>query len=287
MPEITKGRSPFYPGQPIPVELFTGRTDLVKRIMSRGVAQVAEGKPITMFVQGDYGIGKSSIATYVQSVAARDFGLHPIYATLGGATNLSDVTAAIMEGVVKSGASDPTKFESMKDWMARYLGGHELFGLKVNLDMLRRDAPSAASPFGLLSVLEDIYKRLQDNEVKGLFIVLDEINGITKYAEFAHFIKGIVDDNAARRPPIPVLMMLCGVEDRRNEMIRQHTSVGRVFDVIDVSAMDDDEMERFFTVAFRSARIEVDPEAMNSMTFFFCRSPEDHARNWGCSVFLG
>ncbi len=84
MAENTKGSSPFYPGQPIPVNLFTGRIQPLKRIMTRGVAQVAAGKPVTMFVRGEYGIGKSSLANYARAIAEtrNETNLHGVYVTL-------------------------------------------------------------------------------------------------------------------------------------------------------------------------------------------------------------
>lgn len=85
MSELSKGKSPFYPGQPVPVELFVGRKAQIDRILQRGVGQVAAGKPISMFIQGEYGVGKSSIANYVQRIAEKRHGLFPIYASLGGA----------------------------------------------------------------------------------------------------------------------------------------------------------------------------------------------------------
>jgi Cdc6-like AAA superfamily ATPase len=82
-----KGRSPFYPGHPIPPESFTGRDAQIKRIKSRGVNQVANGKPAAIFIQGEYGIGKSSIANYVRAIAEMESGLHGIYVTLGLASS--------------------------------------------------------------------------------------------------------------------------------------------------------------------------------------------------------
>src|SRR5438132_13139312 len=118
----TKGKSPFYPGQPVPVELFTGRLPQIDRILTRGVGQVAAGKPIAMYVQGEYGIGKSSIAGFVQFVAEREHGLHAIYVAIGGATTLNEVSAAVLEGTLRSGAFDPTRSERVRDWLARYIG---------------------------------------------------------------------------------------------------------------------------------------------------------------------
>ena len=78
MDESNKGRSPFYPGQPVPVELFTGRQDAVERILRRGAGQVAQGKPMAFFVQGEYGIGKSSHAGYLLTVVEKVCSLHGI-----------------------------------------------------------------------------------------------------------------------------------------------------------------------------------------------------------------
>ena len=87
----TKGRSPFYPGQPVPPELFTGRNSQIRRIRTRGVDQVAAGKPVAIFVQGEYGIGKSSVANYIRAIAEKENGLHGVYVTLGRATSLEDL----------------------------------------------------------------------------------------------------------------------------------------------------------------------------------------------------
>ena len=99
-----KGRSPFYPDQPVPVELFQGRKAQIKHILQRGVAQVANGKPVTMFIEGEYGIGKTSIATFVQWLADTRHALHGIYVSLGGATSLDDVAEKILTSTVRSGA---------------------------------------------------------------------------------------------------------------------------------------------------------------------------------------
>jgi DNA-binding NtrC family response regulator len=78
MARAPKGRSPFYPGQPVPGELFVGRAAQIEHIMTRGVGQVAAGKPVAIFVQGEYGIGKSSVAGFVQWLAEREHGFHGI-----------------------------------------------------------------------------------------------------------------------------------------------------------------------------------------------------------------
>ena len=190
MIENSKGKSPFYPGQPVPVDLFVGRANQIDRILKRGVGQVAEGKPIALYIQGEYGIGKSSVAGFVQWIAEKDYGLHGIYAPLGGSRNLSDAASAVLEATIRSGAFDPRKSESVRKWLAKYIGKQELFGFSINLEALKQDAPKLSTPFGMLAFLAEVKERLMETGVKGVFLILDEINGVTADPQFAHFIKG-------------------------------------------------------------------------------------------------
>lgn len=264
MAEIIKNKSPFYPGQPVPVEFFAGRAVQIERILTRGVGQVAAGKPIAMFIQGEYGIGKSSIAGYVQRIAERD-GLHGIHAPLGGAKDLTDVAKAVLEATLRSGAFDPKKTEKVRNWLAKYIGKQEFFGITLNAEAFRQDAPILATPFGMLGFLSEAREHLREAGVKGIFLVLDEINGITKNPQFSHFIKGLVDANALSPEPLPLLLMLCGVEERRREMIQMHEPVDRIFDVIEIDAMNPEEMKQFFERAFTSVNMQVEPDAMKTL----------------------
>ena len=99
----SKGRSPFFPDQPVPANLFVGRAAQIEHIMIRGVGQVAAGKPVYMFLEGEYGIGKTSLACATQWLAERDYGLLGIYATLDRAESLDDVGAAVLKATLRSG----------------------------------------------------------------------------------------------------------------------------------------------------------------------------------------
>jgi hypothetical protein len=264
----TKGKSPFYPGHPIPPELFTGRVAQIKRIKSRGVDQVAAGKPVAIFVQGEYGIGKSSTASYVRAIAESESGLHGIYVTLGLAASIQDVAAAILEGIARSGGHNPSRAEIVRGWLGKYTKEVQLFGITLNTEALKKDAANIATPHGILSLLAETVKRLEKAGVRGVMLVLDEINGISANPLFAHLVKDIIELNAAARKPVPLLLMMCGIEDRRNEMIRHHPPVGRIFDVVPIEPMSEIDTRIFFTRSFGSAHITVDAEAMDNMVYY-------------------
>jgi hypothetical protein len=266
-----KSQSPFYPGHPVPTELFVGRASQVDRIVRRGVHRTAEGRPYSIYVQGEYGIGKSSVARLTQWLAERDHGLLGIYAMIGGATTLDDIGAAILQAAVRSGAYDPKITERVTGWLGKYVGEQSLFGLTIHTEALRREGPKVAE--GILPFLRETLQRVEGTGVKGIFLILDEINGIAANPGFAHFIKNLVDANALDREPIPLLLMLCGVEERRREMIRHHQPIDRIFDVVEIEPLSETEMGEFFERAFSSVNIRVEPAAMSTLTHYSAGLP--------------
>jgi hypothetical protein len=272
--EMTKGKSPFYPGQPVPVELFVGRSSEISRIMTRGAAQVQAGKPMAFFTQGEYGIGKSSVAGYMQRLAEKQHDLHGIYATLGGCKSLNEVAAQVLEATLRSGAFHPDRTERIKNWLGKYVGDQAPLGLNLNFSALKSDAPGLSSPYSMLTFLAEARAKLETTGVKGIFLVLDEINGVASDSKFANFVKGLVDSNALSEKPLPLLLMLCGVEERRREMIHQHQPIDRIFDIVDIGALSESEMSEFFNKSFRSVNMRVSGDAMWILTHYSAGFPK-------------
>ena len=68
----------------------------------------------------------------------------------------------------------------------------------------------------------------------GLFLVLDEINGIASEPLFAHFLKGVIDRNALAEKPIPFCLVLCGTPERRREIIATQKLSDLFFNIFSV-----------------------------------------------------
>jgi hypothetical protein len=270
-----RGDSPFTPGQPVAHHLFTGRQDLIQRIMQRGVIQTEHGKPTAFFVTGEYGVGKSSIALYTQRIAVRDHHLVGLYATLGGVKTLQDVMERILVATLESGLYDNTWNEHIIEWLGKYLGKQKAFGFEIDFEALKRETPKIASPASILLFLETIHQRSQKvNQGKGVYLIFDEINGIATNPDFAHFLKGMIDTNAAREPRLPLMLTLCGVEERRLELIRSHEPVNRIFSVLDVDPLTNEEVEHFFQAAFQSVGMALESDALNLLVFASAGQPK-------------
>ncbi len=146
MENINKERSPFYPGQPVPVDLFTGRLEQINRI-ARSVRQVELGKPQAIFLTGEYGIGKSSLAGFMRILAEKENKLVSIYTLLGGINSIEKLVSKIVEAAIHGQAYEPTNTERMRNFLSKYIGKQELFGVSINFDALRADTPNISSGF--------------------------------------------------------------------------------------------------------------------------------------------
>ena len=223
---------------------------------------------MAIFVQGEYGIGKSSVANYIRAIAEKENGLHGVYVTLGRATSLEEVAAAILEGVLKSGAQVAARADTIRTWLGKYVKQVQLFGFSVNLEALKKDASGIATPHGILGLLNEAVKSIAATGVTGIMLILDEVNGITGNPLFAHLIKDLIETNATSQPPLPLLLMMCGIEARRNELIRNHPPVGRIFDIVAIDPMDANDTRDFFKRAFGSVNVTVEPDAMDLLVHY-------------------
>ncbi|MBI4727781.1 ATP-binding protein [candidate division TA06 bacterium] len=271
MNEIIKSKSPFYPGQPVPVEFFTGRLDKIEKI-SRAAKQVELGKPQAIFLTGEYGIGKSSLASYMRYYAERHNNLLGIHVLLGGTDTLEELATKTVEAVIKAQIYEPTFTEKVGDLLSKYIGKQEVFGFSVNFEALKADGLNLSK--GYLPFLRDLLSRFKDVGTKGILLILDEINGITRNNKFAHFIKGLVDENAISKEPLPLLLMLCGVEERRKEMIGYHQPIERIFDIVEIEPMSNSDMRDFFARSFESVNMKINDDAMESLCHYSAGFPK-------------
>jgi len=255
----SKGQSPFYPGQPVPVELFVGRKEEIDRI-SRAASQVVTGKPQAVFIQGDYGIGKTSLAKYIRRLFEKEYDLLGFHIMLGGSDSLEELAVSTVQTIIQSPVTKPTVSENIRTFLSRYIGDPSLFGITIRLENLKKEAPDIRD--GFLPFLGQIYQKIESG-YKGIILIFDEINGIANQAKFAHFIKSFVDGNAVTDSPIPILLILCGTEEKYRTIVEKHKPVERIFEIAQIDIMDFKEREIFFQNAFHKVDMTIDSHALD------------------------
>lgn len=195
-----------------------------------------------------------------------------IHILLGNAETLEDIATKTVETVIKTQVYEHTITEKIRNFLGKYLGKQELFGFSINLEALKADSPNLSS--GYLPFLHKLLERVKEDGIKGLMLILDEINGITGNAKFAHFIKALVDENALSQNPLPLMLILCGVEERRRQMIQHHQPVERIFDIVEIKPMNENEMKDFFNKTFNSIGMRVEDEVMPLLCHYSAGFPK-------------
>jgi hypothetical protein len=78
----------------------------------------------------------------------------------------------------------------------------------------------------------------------GVFLLLDEINGLALEPEFTNFLKGLSDN---LDPHLSLMFMICGTEEKRQAIIKNHESTNRVFrSIYEVTPIPKAQLAEYF-----------------------------------------
>jgi len=259
---MSKERSPFSPGQPVAPEYFVGREEPVK-LLRRAIRQAAVGSPQYVFITGQRGIGKSSLACLAQELAEKEYGFVGAQALLGGSESLGEVCRRLYQALV-SQLPDKRLVDKARQLFADYVESVDLFGLGVKFKRDNRSRRSLAENF--LPLLGRMRRALGEEGRKGILLIADDLNGISGEARFAHFLKSTADQIAASRMRgFPWVLVLVGVPERMDDLRAQQPSVDRIFQPIELGLMDVTHAREFFGRAFESVGHSCEPEALSMM----------------------
>ena len=261
MPKETS--SPFTPGQPVSVEAFVGREEEL-RLLDRKAARVADGNLEVVFLSGERGIGKTSLARYILTVAERHHGLIGAHVYLGGVRTIEEVVRRSLDGIVKNGVDQPW-YKNVAALMGRYVRKVGLFDVTVEFQAPPEELGHLVRNFG--SELGILVEKAGDDR-KGIFLVWDDINGIAGSLDFANWLKSLVDGIATSRRPVPMLLMLLGYDERRYELISLQQSLSRVFTPVEIPAWPDEKTREFYVRAFANVDMTVEDDALRAMVEF-------------------
>lgn len=259
MAEIITKESPFSPGKPVPVEYFVARVKEIKRL-ERAIKQTISGRNENIFILGERGIGKSSIAGFIHYLAKKEYNFIGAHCYLGGVNTLEGVIRVIFQRLLQE--IDKPLFDKLKSVFGKYIKTITLFG--VGVEFTEDESELRTLRYNFLPTIRKINESIKDSK-KGLILILDDLNGISDIPEFAHFLKSFVDDMATSGYQLPLLFILVGVSERREDLIRHQPSVARIFDIIDLAPMNEAESKEFFTNTFGKQNISIAPDALSLM----------------------
>ena len=261
MAEITAKESPFSPGRPVQPEYFVARIKEIQRL-ERAIRQTVSGKNENIFITGQRGIGKSSLALFIRHLAEKEHSLIGSHCYLGGVRSLDEMMGVTFQKLLQD-CTDKSLFDKLREIFDDYIAELKFFGMGVEFTKDKSKLHTLSNNF--LPALRKIYDEAKNNGKKGLILILDDLNGISDVPQFSQFLKSRVDELATSDKPLPILLILVGLPERRDELIKHQPSVARIFDVVDLPPMSNSESEDFFMNMFGGQNVTVNSEAFSLM----------------------
>lgn len=256
-------RNPFTPGSPVPPDLFVGRTQQLQEV-TRYIDQAADGRLQNVFLSGDRGMGKSSFAAYLRQIAIKRNNMAGVHTYLGGVTSLEDLVRHVLEGVLRE-SREQDWFERISELFGDRIQQVGMFGVSVKFDPPREDLTVLVRNFP--DVLGNLVAGISEKK-SGLLLVLDDINGLADTPDFANWYKSFADSVATHFPSFPVLVLVVGTTDKRDDLAEQQRSLMRVFQPVDLPRLGDGEVTDFFVKTFGEAGMEIEDDALSGLVLF-------------------
>ncbi len=249
--------SPFTPGIPVPVEFFVGRQAEITHLRDK-IIRASKGQLQIAFLSGERGIGKSSLASFVRHLVERENQILGLHTFLGGVTTLTEMVRRVFDRLLKD-SLDKTWHERVKDFFGDHIREVGLFGVSLEFDAGPSELTRMVHDFA--PALRSLSKRLHDKK-KGLLIILDDINGLATSEDFANWLKSLVDEIATSSALLPLCLVLVGLEERRQSLIKLQPSLARVFDLISIEPWSNEETREFYLNSFSKVGITVEDDAL-------------------------
>ncbi|OHB73734.1 MAG: hypothetical protein A2Z25_00150 [Planctomycetes bacterium RBG_16_55_9] len=244
----------------MPVELFVGRYQQIQELI-RYVRQTSSGKQENVFLAGDRGIGKSSLASFLRYYVSTQMNILGIHVFLGRVTTLEGMVHHIFEELLKETKTEPW-FENITNFFGKHIKEVGLFGISVSFNPPENELKDLVRKFP--EALGNVLGKIKEQK-KGLFIALDDINGLAEKSDFANWYKSFADEVATHHKDFPVFIMLIGLPEKRDVLSHLQPSLMRVFRVVGIEKLSDKEAEDFLCKAFAKAGLEVRPDAVKPM----------------------
>lgn len=236
--------NPFQPNQIVAPGMFTGRVDELDTI-EQCLFQAKCGNPQHFLIQGERGIGKSSLLFLVSAIADGTVKLPTtdkmnfivLSVDLGNVQSQYDIVRTIARSFRTELARIRHKTEkAQKIWT--FLSNWEVLGVRYHKDGLSPDPDDARD-----ELIEQIVDLCSTKDcIDGIFIIVDEADAPPVEAGLGEFVKTFTERLTKRRCN-NVILALAGLPALLVKLRASHESSPRVFEVLSLEPLEDEERQ--------------------------------------------
>lgn len=257
----------FQPGQPVSPDRFKGREDIIDEII-KYFPSINSGNPQHFFITGKRGMGKTSLANFISDVANKNHSMVTAHIMNDGVHTIEDLLIQIIERILNS-----IKSEKWSEKIFKLFGNNiesvGLGGLNIKFKPSESELHNIKDNFAFY--LCDLVDQFKDKD--GLFIVIDDINGLSDTPEFANWYKSFADTMATSIKKTSIGMMLTGYPEKFGKLYEHNQSFTRIFHIHELNRLSDNEIKTFYTDIFSMYNIRIEKSALENMTKYSSGMP--------------
>lgn len=265
--QIETKESLFQPGQPVSADRFKGREESIIEIL-KYFPSIRNGNPQHFFITGKRGMGKTSLANFISDFASKNYSIVTAHVMNDGVHTIDELVCQIIEMILNSINS-----EKWSDKIFGFLEDHIEFvgfgGLNIKFKPSGNELRNIKDNFAFY--LADLVSNFKDKD--GLFIIIDDINGLSETPDFANWYKSFTDTLATSVGNASIGIMLTGYPEKFIRLYNHNPSFNRIFHVHELTRLSDDEIKEFYTDIFSIYKMNVDPLALEMMTKYSSGMP--------------
>ncbi len=256
--------SPFEPGRPVSPRKFKGRMNDTQKILRQIPRAIRDGMPEHFFIIGKKGMGKTSFVRYVASQAEDNFKMIPVYMRNEGGTTTEELIRELLESLFREINKESWGEKVIKLFVSNIkeikLGGSG-FSLKDHPEVVENIKKN------FVDFMITLCNNLQDK--KGVFIVIDDINGLSDNLEFTNWYKGVMETLLFQEYYVPAVFTLISYPNEFDNLANINESFARMFKLIEIDKLDNDDITDFFISSFEDTGIIFENNnVLNDMVYF-------------------
>ena len=253
--------SPFSPGKPVNPDYLIGRQNIIEKILQRvGMAKKANVQHF--YLTGSQGIGKTSIALFVEEYVRKYANMYPIYYSNKNNDSLDVLLAKLMENIFNEFP------ESSRTEKVRKCFGENVSSIDVKITKVEFK-PDKEITYDLIHDFPHYMEQACKEFGKGIFLIIDDINGLSNSSDFPDWYKQFTDTLEANlNYNIPLYVLLISYPENFDALVRQEPTFGRIFRYEEITYLSNDEIRQFFIDSFEGVNMVCTEEALEVMSYF-------------------
>ena len=221
--------------------MFTGRIREIGSV-EKSLFQAKHGNPVHFIIEGERGIGKSSLLFLVSQIASGEVKLHEspdlnflvVPVELGSVSSQIEIVRAIARQFRSELQRLHSKIEIAKSvW--DFLSNWEVLGVRYHKSEAQPEAESARD-----ALADKMAEFCEHSDFDGIFIAIDEADAPSADAGLGEFLKYFTE-RLSRVGCNQVLFGLAGLPILLDRIRTSHPSAARIFNLIGLTPLELDE----------------------------------------------